>query len=285
MITLIGHGYIGKAINKELTTKRIPFKWVSHVDFHPGMTDGKGIVINAAGYVGVPNVDACETNKGACIAGNVEWPLRCERFSKDPVIHIGSGCIYSGSHHFSEEDPPNFTLETGSSFYSGCKAISDKLLSYSQRSYVLRIRMPFSGYYDTKNLFSKLEKYPKLIDAENSISRVEDVANVAIWFAARRPTPGLYNVVNPGFVTTKMIARALKLENKEWFTEEEFKAAVTAPRSVCTLSSVKLMSIFPIPTAERALSEAAQQYLKSTDGKKPVISKEDVARENEKPTA
>ena len=60
MISLIGHGYVGKHIAKELQLQGIPFEWFTHKDRIPSSSLA---IINAAGYTGVPNVDACEINK------------------------------------------------------------------------------------------------------------------------------------------------------------------------------------------------------------------------------
>jgi hypothetical protein len=43
---------------------------------------------------------------------------------------------------------------------------------------------------------------------------------------------------------------------KEFFTEEEFKGAVVAPRSNCVLSTAKLESVFEIRPVKEALKQA-----------------------------
>jgi hypothetical protein len=70
---------------------------------------------------------------------------------------------------------------------------------------------------------------------------------------------GIYNVCNPGHTSTKEIATALGLQ-KEWFTPEEFKEAVIAPRSNCILNTDKLQSVFPIMDAKSAVNLAAKNY-------------------------
>jgi dTDP-4-dehydrorhamnose reductase len=256
MITLIGHGYIGSGIGNKLTQDNIKFNWISHRDWVPKNTK---VIINAAGYTGTPNVDACEINKQACVDGNVVFPLKLEQNNLDtPIVHISSGCIYSGYKPggWTEEDEPNFDYDTGS-FYSGSKAVSQQLLMpyLRNKSYFFRIRMPFGNQHHPKNLLTKLSKYEKLINYENSVSYVDDVVDAAIYFARTLPTPGIYNVCNPGSTTTKQIAELMGLE-KQWFTVEEFNHSVVAPRSNCVLNTDKLTKIFPIQTAESALALA-----------------------------
>ena len=87
MITLIGHGYVGNYIQQELQSQNILHTWIRHTDPIPLTTS---CIINAAGYTGVPNVDACELNKQATIQGNVIWPLSLEQANPNiPVVLFG----------------------------------------------------------------------------------------------------------------------------------------------------------------------------------------------------
>ena len=258
MITLIGHGYIGEHIAQEINIRRLPFFWIGHNETVASETT---VIINAAGYTGSPNVDACEIYKQETIDGNVVWPLELEgKFPKIPIVHISSGCVYTDYKDggWTEEDPPNFDFNNGS-FYSGAKALEQKLLEpYMHKSYLLRIRMPFGDYEHPKNLLTKLVKYNKLINFENSLSYVNDVARIAVQFALDRPATGVYNVCNPGSKTTKEIADLLGL-SKEWFTEDEFEANTKTPRSNCVLNNDKLSRVYPIQNINSALAEAIKK--------------------------
>ena len=247
MITLVGHGYIGSAIAKSLRAQKIAFDWVSHSHgFSPS-----GPVINAAGFIGSPNVDECEKQKPLTIMGNVAWPLACESYAgAAPVIHISSGCVYQGGP-FTEDDPPNFA----GSFYSYSKVLQQEVLKpYLGKSYLLRMRMPFSTDEHPKNLLTKFRQYQTLVDGENSLSRVEDVVKVAIFFAQNLPEPGIYNLTNPGSVTNREIADLMGLK-KQWVTQEAFLKTVKAPRSFCVLDSAKLQKVCPIDDVRTALND------------------------------
>ena len=127
MITLIGHGYVGNNISRTLDFKCIPYNWISHKESIPQSTTS---IINAAGYTGSPNVDACEIHKQETIDGNVVYSLQLELNNPNtPIVHISSGCVYTGYKEggFTEEDEPNFNFNNGS-FYSGAKALQQKLL-------------------------------------------------------------------------------------------------------------------------------------------------------------
>lgn len=259
MIRLIGHGYVGSAIAWELTVSRIPFIWNKHTDT---AVDNVSCIINAGGYTGSPNVDACEYNKNLTLDGNCVWPVTLEaKFPNIPIVHVSSGCVYTGykTGGYTEEDEPNFNFENGS-WYSGTKALAEKLLKpYLHKSYLLRIRMPFGLAKHPKNLLTKLETYNKLVDFENSLSYVPDVAKVAVFFATEQPTFGCYNLCNPGSITTRKIADMMGLQ-KEWFTHDEFNQAVKAPRSNCVLNTDKLEKIYPIKPLDQVLNFAISQY-------------------------
>ena len=144
MITLIGHGYIGNQIAQELANQNINYRWIRHYD--DINKQGTTAIINAAGFTGSPNVDACEIYRQETIDGNVRYPLWVENNAgRIPVVHISSGCVYTGYKDggWTEDDEPNFDFNNGS-FYSGSKALAQDLLGpwLLQKSYLLRIRMP-----------------------------------------------------------------------------------------------------------------------------------------------
>lgn len=240
MIVLIGHGWVGSAIAAELQRREIPFTWYHHEETWWAPLEPE-LVINAAGFTGVPNIDACEDAKKETIVGNILWPLECERRTTAPVLHIGSGCVYNGGDPwvgYTEDDPPNFE----GSFYSLTKSLVQARL---HRGWVLRARMPFSRQEHPKNLLTKLKRYPVLVDAVNSLTCLEDLAEIVAHFIEHRPPFGTYNCVNSGWVHTTELVSRLGL-TKQWFRDQaEFEATVKAPRSSCVLSVKKLAAVYP----------------------------------------
>jgi len=259
MIFLIGHGYVGSEIAHQLQLSGNKFVHLNHDYFLKeeiiGLDSKDSIVINAAGYVGTPNVDACEDNKKDCIYGNIMWPLLLEQKCGDtPVIHIGSGCIYnnySQDYYYTEEDEPNFN----GSFYSLCKSFAEELINLS-KSYILRIRIPFTSYDHPRNFLTKIKLYDKLINTQNSISSLEDVARVVLFFINQRPKPGIYNCTNPGSITTYGITQLMGIK-KQWFSSyEEFMSTVKTGRSNCLLNTEKLERIYKIRPIEDAIIDS-----------------------------
>lgn len=265
MIYLLGgSGYVGQAYQKLLSSKGLPFKNVvrAELDYTNTITltralevDKPDFLINAAGYTGKPNVDACENDKANCLFGNAILPARiakaCEA-TETPWGHVSSGCIYTGARddgsEFTEEDAPNFTFrQNNCSFYSGTKALGEEILSDARNCFIWRLRIPFDENESPRNYLTKLMRYQKLLQAENSISQLHEF--VASTFACwEKQIPyGTYNVTNPGYVSTSEVVEII-LESGicqkeyEFFCDEaEFmgKAAKT-PRSNCIMSSAKL---------------------------------------------
>jgi UDP-glucose 4,6-dehydratase len=247
MTTIFGHGYIGNAIADYLVSQGDTVYRAHHGNW--GCVESR-VIINAAGYTGTPNVDACELHREDCIRGNILWPVELERrFKFIPIIHISSGCIYDGYKEggWTETDPPNFK----GSFYSLTKALEQEELDL-KNNYLLRIRMPFGKQEHPKNLLTKFRNYPKIVDGWNSLSCVEDIAKVVQFFVNNLPEPGIYNVCNTGDVLNREIIYHLGL-TKEWFTKEEFDQSVKTPRSFCTLNNDKINKIFPMRSTSEAL--------------------------------
>ena len=258
MIVLYGHGYVADYIAKEMHNQSFKFVRLSH---HALVPKEAKFIVNAAGFTGNPNVDACEKLRDECVDGNILWPLRLENSTDLPILHISSGCVYTGyQKEWAEEDAPNFTFNNAS-FYSACKALSQNLLSeHLKESYLFRIRMPFGPHIHHKNLLTKYEQYAKLVDYENSITQVEDLAKCVCHFIKTKPSYGIYNVCNPGSTSTKRIVAEMGLE-KEWMTHEEFAKAVIAPRSNCVLNTKKLEHVYAMRPADQAIRETVRTYI------------------------
>ena len=272
MILLLGaSGYIGEAFARELQRRKWPFMPVSRGDVDYTRFDvlmgflkknKPEFIVNAAGYTGKPNVDACETARADTLAGNTLLPQTIAHACAAigiPWGHVSSGCIYSGAkimvsgqlraekdlskpslrslvekspeflHGFTETDTPNFSFRDGPcSFYSGTKALAEEAIAGIGQSYIWRLRIPFDEFDGTRNYLSKVQRYAKVYDNVNSISHRADYAQACLDLLERRAPFGAYNVTNPGFVTTRqvveMIQKNLKPKRKFefWSNDEEF---------------------------------------------------------------
>jgi len=199
-------------------------------------------------------VDACESAKYESLYGNAVLPGIVREVCEDlkiPWGHISSGCIYSGRRAdgkgWTEEDEPNFSFRSPPcSFYSGTKALGEEVLEGAENCFVWRLRIPFNHQPNPRNYLQKLLNYENLLEAENSVSHLEEFCQKCIECFTKDVEPGIYNMTNPGSVTTRqvtewMIKEGLTDKKFKFFnSEEEFmtKAAI-APRSNCVLDTTK----------------------------------------------
>ena len=286
MILLLGgNGYVGSAIQKNLTGRGLPFTVASRAssdysnpnvlvkmlrDLRPEF------LINAAGYTGKPNVDACEIHRTECLDGNSVLPgvIRevCEQ-TQTPWGHVSSGCIFTGAKSdgsgFTENDAPNFSFrQNNCSFYSGCKALGEEVLDGAENCFIWRLRIPFNNINSERNYISKMMRYDRLLMASNSLSQLDEFADACVASWTQRVPFGTYNLTNPGSVTTRDVVRLIQkhgLSNREFqFFESDdqfMKLAARTPRSNCVLDSTKAIAAgLPLSPIEEALEKAMKNW-------------------------
>lgn len=265
MIYLLGaSGYIGQAYQQFFKGRQIPFRAISRSDlaYHlPGTLERDlrahrpEFLINVAGFTGKPNVDACEIHRQECLAANAVLPgiiAGACAATGTPWAHLSSGCIYTGTRTdgtgFTEEDVPNFTFRNNNcSFYSGCKALGEEVLAGQPQCYVWRVRIPFSQKDHPRNYLTKLMTYPKLLQARNSLSCLEEFIPASFECWIQRLPFGIYHLTNPGSILTQEVVdliqfHGLSKKRFEYFeSESEFmRVAAVTPRSNCVLDSSKI---------------------------------------------
>ena len=312
MILLLGaSGYIGEAFASELKRRKKSFLPLSRSQIDYSRFDllleylrakKPEFVVNAAGYTGKPNVDACEFDKTGTLAGNTLLPQTIAHACAAagvPWGHVSSGCIYSGAKifeegivriekdmtqpalhtlvekkspavlGFTEADPPNFSFrDLPCSFYSGTKALGEEAVAGIGQSYVWRLRIPFDEFDSARNYLSKVQRYAKVYDNVNSISHRADFVRACLYTWELRVPFGIYNVTNPGYVTTRhvveQIEKILKPARKfeYWSDDAEFyQVAAKTPRSNCVLDVSKLLSAgIKIRCVEEALEDSLKNW-------------------------
>ncbi|HSY19397.1 MAG TPA: sugar nucleotide-binding protein [Candidatus Acidoferrales bacterium] len=312
MILLLGAtGYVGEAFAKELARRKKEFvplsrKQVDYTRFDVLLeflrANTPSFVVNAAGFTGKPNVDACELDKAGTLAGNTLLPQTIAHACMAAGIpwgHVSSGCIYSGAKisengtvrvekslsapelhalaekkspailGFTETDTPNFSFrDQPCSFYSGTKALGEEAIAGVGQSYIWRLRIPFDEFDNKRNYLSKVQRYAKAYENVNSVSHRADYVSACLDLWERRAPFGVYNVTNPGYVTTRhvvgLIEKYLKPARKFefWQNDEEFyKVAAKTPRSNCVMDASKLLAAgVKIRGVEEALEHALKNW-------------------------
>jgi len=260
------------------------------------------LVIHAAGFTGKPNVDACETQRSETIMGNVVLAQTIAEACEVTGTRLGcvsSGCIYDGAwflspsgtweikhdlnlpelqkklterspevRGFTENDPPNFTFEQNNcSFYSGTKAVAEKMLKNFPQTYVWRLRIPFDEFDSARNYLSKIQRYPKVYQNWNSISHLGDFASACLQTWELGLEGGPYNIINPGYCSTREIVELIRKHLRPewnpvfWRDDTEFYQVAKAFRSNCLLDSSKLIqSGVKIRPLEEALMEVLTHW-------------------------
>jgi len=310
MILVLGaSGYIGQAFAAELSRRKCPFAPVSRRDVDYSRFEAlleylrkskPSFLINAAGYIGKPNVDACENAKAETLLGNVVLPVTIAHACLEagvPWGHVSTGCIFNGAkvqtesgdwrvepdlnkpearHLFdvkpeafkgySEEDEPNFSFRhPPCSFHNGTKVLAEEAIKDSGQVFVWRLRIPFDEFDSPRNSLTKLQRYPKVYDNINSFSHRGDFVRACLELWERQAAPGIYNVTNPGGISTRQIVEKIQRILKpakpfDFFADDArfYSTGVKAPRSNCILDVSKLLAA---GVAIRPVGEAFESAL------------------------
>ncbi|MGD0812257.1 MAG: sugar nucleotide-binding protein [Verrucomicrobiota bacterium] len=253
IILLGGTGYVGGQFARTLQERGIPFAAPLRSEIDYGQFAAlraylekirPEFLINAAGYTGKPNVDACEQHWADTLQGNTLFPAAAAHACASlgiPYGHVSSGCIFSGARvveggrdrierdlnknglpalleknraafrGFTEADEPNFTFRSPPcSFYSGSKALGEEALRGVGQGYIWRLRIPFDRFDNPRNYLSKLRNYAKVYQNVNSLSHRGDFTAACLDLWQKRAPFGTYNVTNPGFVTTRQVVEMMQ---------------------------------------------------------------------------
>jgi dTDP-4-dehydrorhamnose reductase len=312
MILLLGAtGYIGQAFADELRRRGRRFVPLSRGAFDYTRFEllfdyvrriRPSFLINAAGYRGSPNVDACESARSETFQANTLLPQMVDRvcgMTNTPWGQVSSGCIYSGAKvlengqmrvvrdlnqpevrerfktrpedflGFTEDDEPNFSFRhPPCSFLGGAKALAEEALRGGPRTYLWRVRMPFDEQDSPRNLLSKLQTYRKVYDQVTSLSHLGDFVRACLNLWQSRAPFGVYNVTNPGAVTTRRVVEMIQEYLCPdrcfdfWADDEEFyENGSKTPRSSCILDSSKLSRAgVKLRPVEAALRDALERW-------------------------
>lgn len=279
-VLILGEGYIGSFLNKHLQPlfrtsclrqSALDYTNINTITNFLAATNWD-VVINCFGFTGVPNVDNCEQEKNKCWFYNVVAPhtvLVAADKHNIPVIHVSSGCIYTGyEKQFTEEDEPNFGLYNPcSSYYSKTKHAFETIAKNFNAS-ILRIRMPFDSTQNRKNYLNKIYSYNNLISLPNSLTSIFDLSNLIKQMIENLQNlpQGPLNVANHGHVEAKTIVNMLKdngVSNPNWNFIDLKDLNTTAQRSNCVLDTYKLFKLgLNMPPAIQSLERDVKEFAK-----------------------
>jgi dTDP-4-dehydrorhamnose reductase len=262
-------------------------------------------LINAAGFRGSFNGQPVDGEREKMMAANAILPQTIARvclMTKTPWGHLSSGSIYSGAQiqengsfvvepdlgraemlelfethpekfrGFTELDEPNFTFHAPPcSFYSGTKALAEEAIRGLGQSYMWRLRLPFNEHDETCNWLSRMQTEPDISDNINSLSHLEDCVKACLDLWELRAPFGIYNVVNPGAMTTRRISqelqRALKIQARPIAVRN---GPAKSPQSNCILDSGKLLKAgVKLRSINEAFEDCLDRLRLAARGSKP----------------
>lgn len=254
---LFGDGFLGTELIKVLEEQKKP-STVSKVRLEDYISLEKEIqkykpkyIISSAGISGNPNIDWCEDNKEETIMVNIVGQLNLAKIAHDNKIHLTiftSGVIYedfeSKGMIFSEHIEPNYSKN----FYSFCRIHLEKLMKFFH-VLMLRISYPITDEKNPKSLISKLLTYNAVNVKPMSISFIPDLFQYIPNMCEKRLI-GIYNFVNPGFISNDKILQLYKNivnPNHNW------EIMATSNRAQPMLDTTKLTSLFPVQEIEKLI--------------------------------
>lgn len=272
-ILIIGQGYLGTRCAESWKDAVISDKIIKSVDDVLNLIEEHqpDAILNAAGVVGKPNVDWCETHQQETIEGNTILPIIIAKACNQKniyMLHIGTGCIFYG-------DSPHGGPWTESDYgnpvavYTRSKYAADLVLVTLPNIGIARIRMPFDCISHPANLMDKLAKFAKVVDVENSITVVEDMIKVFHELLAKKAS-GIFHVTNPGSIKHKEIIALYEKyvdpsHKNEWITEEDLvKSGLAAKKrsnNIMSSSNLEKLGIHMRPVKE-AVEETIKKYKK-----------------------
>jgi dTDP-4-dehydrorhamnose reductase len=263
MILLIGStGYIGSEFKKQFESNNIQYITISYADVEREKiirlikANNIKYIINCAAFVGIPNIEQCESQKDKTINGNIILPILLKEISQELDIvycHISTGCLYNGTspniNGWQEVDEPNFSFKFNNcSFYTGTKVMSEQYISSYQKTYIWRIRLPFENKHNNRNYISKIINYDTLVSENNSISNKIEFVKACIDSIKLEIPFGIYNITNTGYISSIEIAEKLihticpNKKSKFLKIDDFYKKINSMPRSNCIIDNSKLLS-------------------------------------------
>lgn len=260
-------------------------------------------LINAASYAGA-SMDISEPAREEVLRTNTILPRLVSQvclMTNTPWGHVSSCGIYSGAkivvatgvvvekklaraellkmtaecpeklRGFTESDEPNFSFRAAPcNFFSGTTALAEEAIRGIGQNYIWRMGLPFNERDEPENILRQLQASEKIYDGVNPGSHTDDFARACIDLWERNAPFGIYNVANPGVVTTRqivdMIQKILKPLRSFQFWQDDaefYSQGNRIPRSNCILDISKLLAT---GVSVRPLAEAIEDSLRNWRG-------------------
>ena len=204
------------------------------------------------------------------IRDNLFSPVSLAMICKGLNVHmtyLGTGCIFtqdpdeiSNSSGYTEESLPDFF----GSGYSTVKGYTDRLM-HQLDALNVRIRMPIIGSHNPRNFITKITKYDKVVNIQNSMTVLPNLIPIMLDLAKKKHT-GTVNLTNPGTVSHNEILdmyREYVDSTFEYtnFTMEEQDKILDSKRSNNKLNTSLLEEMYPdVPHIKESIKSLLQHW-------------------------
>ena len=245
---------IGKSRAEDISKELDDNKDITHVVSFIGRTHGvyEGETIGTIDYLEKPGKLVDNVND------NLFSPMVLAMICNERNIHytyLGTGCIFEfdeahpfgkEEHGFTEISAPNFF---GSS-YSIVKGYTDRLMKMFDKNVLnVRIRMPITDEFNSRNFITKISTYKKVCSVPNSMTVLNELLPILLDMMKNK-TVGTVNLTNPGLITHNEILTMYKEIVDPDFTWENFSieeqnVILLSKRSNNFLDTTKLETMYP----------------------------------------
>ena len=281
--------YIGRLLCSELRRRGHDYALPpekDYADFHSLFDCIRRVkpefLINAAGHIDT-NMDAEELPREEVLRANTILPRFIAQvclMTNTPWGHISSCGIYSGAkiivgtgivvekkftrlellrliaecpekiRGFTEADEPNFSFRhPPCSFFSGTSALAEEAIQGIGRNYIWRLGLPFNERDEPENFLRQIINAQNIHNGIHPFSHTDDFARGCLDLWERHAAFGIYNIANPGLLSTGQIAEVLEktlgISRHFEFRQEDAdiqKSESRTPHSHCILDVSKLLA-------------------------------------------
>lgn len=169
---------------------------------------------------------------------------------------------------FTESDEPNFSFRAAPcNFFSGTTALAEEAIHGIGRSYIWRLGQPFNERDEPENFLHQVLAAEKIFDGVNPHSHTDDFVRACLELWERGAAFGIYNVANPGVVTTgqivEMIRKILNPSRPFDFWQDDIEFYNHGNRVLRSNAVLDVSKLLATGVAMRPAVEALEESLKN----------------------
>lgn len=270
VLLLGGSGFIGSAFIKEFQRTGVDYFAPKRADVdytkRPVMESLLGpvppeLVINCAAFLAGGTVSNCDNHQAETIRYNTLFPSMVADACKVvnvPLIHLSTGCLYDEKREYVESDPPIRGSSGHCGTYILSKVSAEILVGAYDKSYILRLRLPFDEFNSPRNYLNKLANFPQVFEHLNSLTHRCDFVKQALELWRLKALFGVYNVackgqISAGDVVKLMMTKGIIKTEPNFVKSKTFGSRLSVQKLID--AGVKVRDV------GEAVSEAVNNYV------------------------